>query len=516
MRTRVATALLLGALACGCAEGPGTSRPERPAPRLVLLYATCTLNKDFLSPYREEVRFTPHVQAFADEGVLFRRHVTEAGVSGIAYASLLAGAQADRHGAYNHPKILSEQLHLLPEAFADAGYDTFFWNCHPMTAPELNYAQGVADDHIVPPGGPKGNLKPVVRNMLHGGDEAFQGILDRLKSDPEYRALVIVDFTVTHAAYTRQVHRGNVRDFIEANPEFGPVLPVKRHQRLVQLYEDYRLPLQWNFPFESERLNFEPKDVEELAGTLEATYAATVALLDSLFGRTVETLRAEGLLDQSLVALTADHGEVLYRDNALFQWTHGLQLAAEELTVPWILRGPGLSPGAYEGVTRSIDVYPTLAGLCGVELGRGTQVTGTDLAPALLGEAPPPELLSFSHTKVLGDVLLEEFRPWEHVSRFYPRSDPELMWTSVRGRGPVPPAPERGRRDLDHGGLRPRRRPRAAGRRLRSGERAPPRARGAARDLQGRARRRLRSGHGRGRAVQSEIEEKLRALGYIR
>ena len=67
-----------------------------------------------------------------------------------------------------------------------------------------------------------------------------------------------------------------------------------------------------------------------------------------------------GLRDESLVVFTADHGELLYRDNALFPWSHDFQLAPEVLRAPLLIRGPGVAPGRAEWVTRSIDLYPTI------------------------------------------------------------------------------------------------------------------------------------------------------------
>ena len=62
--------------------------------------------------------------------------------------------------------------------------------------------------------------------------------------------------------------------------------------------------------------------------------------------------------------------EVLDRENALFKWTHGLQLVPEVLGVLFILYAPtaGLERGRVEQVTRSIDVFATLAGLSGIDV----------------------------------------------------------------------------------------------------------------------------------------------------
>ena len=77
---RLLTTILLG-IVVACAE-PG---PE--TPRLVILVATCSVNAAYLSPYNDEVSSTPNLAKFADESIVFNRHFTEAGQSGIAFAS---------------------------------------------------------------------------------------------------------------------------------------------------------------------------------------------------------------------------------------------------------------------------------------------------------------------------------------------------------------------------------------------------------------------------------------------
>ena len=131
-----ALAWLSLAIATGCTPAP---RP----PRLVVLYAPCTVNKDYLAPYAEQVTYTPHLARFARDSAVFTRHYTEAGQSGIAYASIFSGGQADHHKAFRHPVHLPDELNLAAEIFADAGYETFFWNGHRMASHELGYGQGV-------------------------------------------------------------------------------------------------------------------------------------------------------------------------------------------------------------------------------------------------------------------------------------------------------------------------------------------------------------------------------------
>jgi arylsulfatase A-like enzyme len=190
--------------------------------------------------------------------------------------------------------------------------------------------------------------------------------------------------------------------------------------------------LQWDFPNIVRERDRTDEDVGRLALSAETHYRASIHLLDRLFGRLVESIRAAGLLEDSLIAFTADHGETLFRDHQLFKWTHGLQLSPDVIQVPLIVRLPARrGVERYTGVSRSIDVFPTLLGLAGQPVPEGKGIAGADLSAAVLGREPPPTLRAFSHTMPLTPELLAEFDGWL-VSRVHPSTDVGLVWTGVR------------------------------------------------------------------------------------
>jgi arylsulfatase A-like enzyme len=385
-------------------------------PRLVLLYATCTVNHRFLSPYAPAVRYTPHLAEFAHDAIVFARHHTESGQSGVSFASLFSGVQADGHGVYTIPQRLPDGVHTITEIFRDAGFGVHAWLAHPMASAELNYAQGVAP-------------ADVSDEPLHGDDPRFVRILDELRADPEARALLVTNFTVTHGPYrARRLEQLCARYPEECAPRGAPSFEKWR-----RLHQRRNLPLSFDFDAEVRRLRLTPVDVEELVAATELLYKAGIFELDEMFGAVVERIERAGLLDEAVIAFTADHGEVLFRRNATFQWSHSLQLAPEVIQVPFILqgRGAGLGRGRHEGVTRSVDVLPTLAGLAGVAL-RDPNLAGVDLTPGLRRERAMPELLAFSHTAVVPPAVMELMGRWQGFGLVHPRGAPELMWVAVR------------------------------------------------------------------------------------
>jgi len=111
-------------------------------------------------------------------------------------------------------------------------------------------------------------------------------------------------------------------------------------------------------------------------------YDGEVAWSDDLVGRLDAVLAETGRRDDTLVVVTADHGEGLDEHG---EAVHGFFLYETTLHVPLIFRGPRVAPGTrIDGVTRSIDVMPTVLDLLG--LAEATPVvSGRSLARALTG-----------------------------------------------------------------------------------------------------------------------------------
>jgi arylsulfatase A-like enzyme len=421
--------LLAAALVAGCSRGPGSK-----CPRLVVLYAPCTVRTRSLSPYDPSIPFTPALADFARSSVVFRRHTTEAEQSGTAFASIFTGAQAPIHGVYHHPAVLGDGLVLLAETFAAAGFETWFWSGHPMAGVRLGYGQGVPPEHDVQiTRASRDSVSPEEALVWSGNDARMDALLDGLAADPKRHAFVQIDFTLSHAPYLRFCTPERVAAFLRDFPERAGGLEAPEVLRLGALFGEHQLEFQWDPAGTTAALALDPRERERLGRALQILYETDVRDLDRLFGAFVEKVRSRGLLPDSVIVFTADHGEVLDRPNAAFHWTHGFQLAPESLDVPWILCAPGrIAPGEYAKVTRSIDVYPTLAGISGVPVAPGAKVAGTDLAPALRGERPAPDLLAFSHSTFPSTTQFEQLSAFPPIRRMFPRPDPELIAVRVR------------------------------------------------------------------------------------
>jgi len=209
-------------------------------------------------------------------------------------------------------------------------------------------------------------------------------------------------------------------------------------QKYADLYRNNHLGLTWNHAATLERLNI-ASDLAKFASVIEVLYRANINHLDGLFGDVVDAITSRDLLGRSLVVFTADHGEVLYRESATFPWTHSMLLDHEVLGVPLIIHSPRLpTTASYEGVTRSMDVFPTMAGLSNIELPEDRGIQGVDLSEALTGGLPALDLRAYSPTAVLINSVFRQMyqkqheRNWLEARSFFPDERVDHIWVAVR------------------------------------------------------------------------------------
>jgi arylsulfatase A-like enzyme len=113
-------------------------------------------------------------------------------------------------------------------------------------------------------------------------------------------------------------------------------------------------------------------------------YDSEIRYVDEAVGEILNTLEAEGLADDTVVVLSADHGESLLEHDILFEH-HGLYDCT--LRVPFVVRWPagGVSGGQrLTGLRDQRDVLPTLLEAAGKLAPEG--VEGQSLLPALRGQ----------------------------------------------------------------------------------------------------------------------------------
>ena len=329
-------AAVLAATGCrrgGVSSENGTeSKGRRPN---VLLVTIDTLRADHVGCYGYGAASTPTIDALAKRGIRFETALAHAPLTGPSHASILTGQTPLGHGFRNNSGfVLTPHVRTAAEDFRQAGYRT------------AAFVSGF----------------PLDRRF--GFDRGFDRYDDRLPKGNDRRRTPyverIADATTDAALHWLDTQAGRTG---QAAPWFAWV-----H------YYDPHAP-------------YEPPGA--LAGRFQrAPYDGEIAFVDQQLGRLLRALGDRKEIDQTIVLVTADHGESLGEHG---EGTHGIFVYDATLRVPWVIAGPGIAAGRVsKSVARGIDVLPTLAELAG--LPQRTDIEGRSLRPAIdgheMGEAP--------------------------------------------------------------------------------------------------------------------------------
>jgi arylsulfatase A-like enzyme len=148
-------------------------------------------------------------------------------------------------------------------------------------------------------------------------------------------------------------------------------------------------------PFEIIRRQGEPREEFDLEQILDL-YDGCVNSFDDELGRILDYLQTSGLAENTLVVVYSDHGMEFFEHET---WGQGNSAIGDfSARVPVVMAGPSLKAGGcLDGVTRSVDLAPTLLELLGLTV--PPEMEGTSLAAALKG-GELPELPAFYETGI--------------------------------------------------------------------------------------------------------------------
>jgi choline-sulfatase len=114
--------------------------------------------------------------------------------------------------------------------------------------------------------------------------------------------------------------------------------------------------------------------------TTQRQYCAAIELIDDQIGRMMDVLESRGMLDNTLIVYTSDHGEML-GDHGLY--TKSVPYEAS-VRIPLVIAGPGVERGTSDALVELIDLNPTLCDLVG--LPPQEDIDAQSLVPVLRSE----------------------------------------------------------------------------------------------------------------------------------
>jgi arylsulfatase A-like enzyme len=126
--------------------------------------------------------------------------------------------------------------------------------------------------------------------------------------------------------------------------------------------------------------SYEPHPGVSFGMDREALYDGEIRFTDTQIARLVDTLRAKGLYDKTIIVITGDHGEGFGEHHVDL---HGFDLYSPQTKVPFVIRVPGLAPRRSKTPAGHVDIMPTLVNLGGGQ--PNPDMMGSSLVGALAG-----------------------------------------------------------------------------------------------------------------------------------
>jgi len=355
----------LGATACA----PPELRQRFPERSNVLLITIDTLRADHLSSYGYPRNTSPALDRLAAEGLRFDRAAVQWPKTGPSFASIFTATYPKDNKIVRKIGIpLPLEYKMLAEMLRDQGYSTHAVVANGAVASEFNFHQGF--DTFVETWKVEGVDGPL--NVANRVTEEALKIAAGLSQDEPF--FLWVHYLDPHFPYTPP---SDWVDTFVGDEHYDPTEKIKidrtkQRRQMGAIGRDQMLG-----------------DSEEIAYYV-AQYDAEIAFTDSEIDRLLRSLREQGLMDTTLIAVTSDHGESLGEHKYFFD--HGRFSFQTCLRVPFILHYPGVIEPAVDGEpVQLIDLSPTILDIVGAPIVDGAWMQGRSLLPRIFGRERQPE-----------------------------------------------------------------------------------------------------------------------------
>ena len=147
-------------------------------------------------------------------------------------------------------------------------------------------------------------------------------------------------------------------------PPYDRVYEGKNHQLIIENYGS-------DFDLFTEIINKNHNLTDKEKLHLFSQYDGEINYLDYHLGKLIERLKSLEIYDESMIIITADHGESFGEHNLM---DHGRALYEELLRIPLIIKYPfSLKTGAFESPVSLLDIMPTVLSTVGIPLTQNIQ-----------------------------------------------------------------------------------------------------------------------------------------------
>lgn len=402
----------------------------------ILLLILDTLRVDFLSCYNNSsLSSTPNIDEVAEDGVMFENAFSAGPNTEISHAALFTGKYPSETGMVGGTTELPHNVPVIADYLKKSGYETFGISGPGKIRSELGFDRGFDryiepyNENLEPSPSTKyflrtindGNVRgDLLRTLRQGPDNITNlklNILQKhLESSGSTPFFGFVNLLTTHTPYDAP------RPFLERNlpsldrPRWFILewlanqlgfSPKKFCREDIRSERIFRAASGCGQPFHANPNWLTETELE----VLRQWYLAEVEYLDTKIGEFFEFLKGAGYEDDTVLILTADHGEHLGEHGLLY---HGEYLFDETLHVPLIINGPEIpSNKRREDLVSLIDIFPTLTDLVGNESPNsfsGHSVFSDETRDAVFAEYGVKDMSMSKKEPHLDEEQLQEYR----------------------------------------------------------------------------------------------------------
>lgn len=392
----------------------------------VVLVVVDTLRRDAISPYNPEQE-TPNLDRIADRSVVFEDVTASSCWTMPTHASMFTGQYPSRHGAIEPRLELGRDIPLVSELLSAAGYRTHAVNIpHPLSG-DAGFNRGW-DEY----GNTYADPKPVQAWRL------LRSWVDLGLAKEPLAALKPSYLAPLRSNYRTRVAIDHVLDVARADGDE----PFFAFTNLFAAHKDYR-PFPRHAPDVSEdarrlaerirgetdghhyqlRLNYGDLELDQsVIDETRELYQAEVRWIDESLGRLFDGLDDAGRLDDTVVMITGDHGE-LFGESERIPVAHRNSLHPVLLDVPFLLYHPDLDPARDDRLASHCDVAPTILEAAGVEDADvleamdGYSLLGDDRHETVFAEHGPSELRTADNLVALQEKYDLDFSPYHETAK---------------------------------------------------------------------------------------------------
>ena len=394
----------------------------------VLFIISDDLTSTALSCYGNKICQTPNIDSLASRGTRFTHAYCQGTFCGPSRASLLSGyyPHAIREFGYNSPRPALGDRVTWPQHFMRNGY-------YSARVSKI-FHMGVPGGIELGTDGADDPASWVERFNSQGPEWKAPGDGETLENNPDGKKPVVGGntFVVVEADADDDVHSdgrtaakavelihehqnepfflavGFVRPhvpFVAPKKYFAPFLPYEKQQLPEKIAGDWDdIPKAGINYKTSTNMKMDIRQQKKALGG----YYASVAFMDAQVGKVLSALREANLEDKTIVIFTSDHGYHLGEHDF---WAK-VSLREESAAVPLIISVPGKAPAICNSMVELLDLFPTTARLCGLDVPQRLQ--GQDLSPVFDDPSYSVREAAFSVSGGNAGFLLREER-WAYI-----------------------------------------------------------------------------------------------------